>query len=337
MTTKKPRPNSQTQQKTMIYSILAFAVIGAVLVAPSGGQAAIFGRDQRTQAVAQTKKTELARAIAVAVLSSNLIEQPNGRFTLDVSPSAGNICSDELFAKDASLAFACTGFLIAPDLIATAGHCMVNSGESHHDTDTYCTAFPGWLFDFQTDAHGNLKTQDIDEERLYRCKEVIYAVKDEGTPFRDFALVRLNRPVTGRTPLKLSSATLKGDQKLFTMGFPLGMPMKFSPNGDVLKNDVSRESFITNLSVFDGNSGSPVFNEQNEVVGILTGGTPSIWQVPNEKKSCLNYNRCDENGLNCLLPDRDPVHTLPGFQRVGSEVQRIAPVIGWLRQLTVGP
>jgi hypothetical protein len=154
---------------------------------------------------------------------------------------------------------------------------------------------------------------------------VIYAVNDGIAPFRDFALVQLDRPAKGRTPLKLASGREKA-LPLSMIGFPLGMPSKYSSGAKVLLDDASRQSFITNLDAFEGNSGSPVFNRQMEVVGILVAGTPAPSTIEDNSESCERYNFCDENGDHCQLTDTTSSR-LPGFQRIGSEVQRIDPVV----------
>lgn len=295
----------------------------ALILSSITAQAAIFGPDDRAYVTSTSTSTLLARATAVAVLSSLHEESSPGKIKLHASSLAGEVCSDEKFAQDPTLPWACTGFLVAPNLIATAGHCMVNVGESRNETETYCQAF-SWLFDYQVDKNGKAELENIPAEKLYKCKQVIYAVRDEQAPFRDYALVELDRPVTDREPLKLVTDAPKGN--LTMIGHPLGTPKKISRVGHVLLDDRKRESFITSLDAFEGNSGSPVFNSRSEVVGILVAGTPSISLIKDESRSCQRYNRCDQNAKNCKLPDKDN-SVFPGFQAVGSEVQRIAPVI----------
>jgi hypothetical protein len=198
-----------------------------------------------------------ARATAIAVLASLVSEGAPGKWKLEVDSSSSFLCRNERFSQDPFLSYSCTGFLVGPDLIATAGHCMVNTGESRHETDTYCQAF-SWLFDFRFSSSGKLNLDEVPAENLYRCKEVIYAVKDEKAPFRDFALVRLERPVVGRTPA---------------------------------------EAF-----------------------------------VPDREKNCSRFNRCNEEGTRCEIPDGD-TSVFPEFQRTGSDVQRIQPLREWIESL----
>jgi V8-like Glu-specific endopeptidase len=245
---------------------------------------------------------------------------------LDAPLSSRFLCAGERFDSDPSLGYSCSGFLVGPDLIATAGHCMVNTGENHNETETYCKVY-SWLFDYQIDAGGKANVDTIPAEHLYQCKQVIYAVREEGAPYRDYALVQLDRPVANREPLLLADPTTRPIKTPLSMiGYPFGTPAKLSSGAEILLDDLARTSFITNLTAFEGNSGSAVFDSSNEVVGILIGGTPSSSLVEDDVKKCQRYNRCDETGSHCTEVDKD-TSVFPGFQRTGSEVQRIEPII----------
>lgn len=298
-------------------------ILVALLGFASPSRAAIFGVDDRIAVTPTSAGAEVAASTAVAVLSSNFETTSPGRLKINVESLEGYLCPKEKFSKAPSLPYACTGFLVAPDLIVTAGHCMVNAGESRNETESYCQAF-SWLFDYRTEKDGSVQTTDISADKLYRCKQVVYAVRDEQAPYRDFALVQLERPVTDRKPLSLSAGPVAAAESLGMVGYPLGIPATYSQDAKILLNDPSRESFITTLDAFEGNSGSPVFNSKNEVVGILIGGTPIESLIDAPGLSCKIVNRCDENGANCL--QKDQASSIPGFQGTGSEVQRIAPL-----------
>lgn len=305
------------------------------LFVSSSLKAAVFGSDDRqylklplsTQTASTNQK--LARATAIAVLSSNREEVTKGKYKLltDESP----FCPSERFAKDPILSFSCTGFLVAPDILVTAGHCVYavnNPGEQLvHETGKACEAF-SWLFDYQINEQGQLNTQNISENRFAKCKEIIYAVQNQNAPFLDFAIIKLDRSMD-RPFLKLANQEPALNEALFAIGYPFGTAAKISPNGHVKIKNPLRQSFITTLDVFEGNSGSPVFNTKNEVVGILVAGTPSSNTVEDTQNKCLRYNRCDELGNNCLETDTD-TSVFPEFQGVGSEVQRINSVKKWL-------
>lgn len=291
--------------------------------------AAIFGADDRLPLPPGSPHYEASRATALAILSANF--EPAGEGKIKIDPGKlDELCEGEKFRGEPSMSYACTGFLVGPDLIATAGHCMVNTGESRNEPGMYCEAY-SWLFDYRNEADGSVRVKDVPADRLYKCKEVIYAVKDEQAPFRDYALVRLDRPVLDRKPYTLSTAPVNMATQFHMYGHPLGLPLKHSRFAMLLKNDFERESFLTSLDAFEGNSGSPVFTQKGEIAGILVGGTPSISTVE-QPGHCSKLNRCAENGTNCLLPDQN-TGPFNGYQGVGSEVQRIAPIVELIQSL----
>lgn len=296
----------------------------SLLFSITQASAAIFGADDRVSIRPGSEGYELSRSTAIAVLSANWKPTTPGKIRLDVESLEDMFCPTVRFVKQKSLSYPCSGFLVAPDVIMTAGHCMVNTGVSRNETDTYCKGF-SWLFDF----HEGLDTENVSASNHYKCKRVIYAVKDEKAPFRDYALVQLERPVRDRKPLKLSTTGLVANDTYSMIGHPFGLPSKLSKNARLAVNNPSRQSFLTNLDAFDGNSGSAVFNSKKEVVGILVGGTPSINRVTNGR--CDVLNRCSESRTNCLQPDKD-TSVFPGYQGVGSEVQRIGPAAQLLLQ-----
>ncbi len=308
-------------------------VILTSLLSLGSASGAIFGIDDRRPLAPWTGEQIYGRAVALALLSSNFEINTEGEVKLLTEPLSRFMCHDEKFAHDPSLAYSCTGFLVAPDLIVTAGHCMVNTGESRNETETYCKAFV-WLFDYKNNSSGKFDPSKVKSEQIYRCKQVVYAVNDEREPYRDYALVQLDRPVVDREPLPLLPRKMFVGQSLAMIGFPLGSPMKVSTNATVLLSNEKRESFITNLDAAEGNSGSPVFGSQG-VVGILIAGTPSQSFV-DDKRGCRRMNRCNNDGTQCDLPDLD-TSIFPGFQRVGSEVQRIKPILDLISEFQKPP
>lgn len=307
-------------------TILLLAI--AFLAADSN--AAIFGVDDRQLLTPASPRAPLGRSVAIAVLSANYSVQANGTIDLDVGPQS-NLCRNERFAQQPSLSFSCTGFLVGPDLLATAGHCVyaVNNPSQtlEHETEKACKSFL-WMFDYRSDASGVTKTKGLPAENLYRCKEIIYAVQYEKAPFDDYALIRLDRPVTGRTPLEFATTEPARGSQLFMIGHPFGIPLTLTSNGRVTLTDPARSSYVTSLDAFQGNSGGPVFDSNGDVTGILVGGTPS-WNTYEDKMAkCERYNRCREDATACAFPDKD-TSIFPGFQAVGSDVQRI----GALREL----
>ncbi|RYZ97291.1 MAG: serine protease [Proteobacteria bacterium] len=310
---------------------LTLPLSALLLFSSAGAHAAIFGADNRIDVGPNNPFRSVQNSTAIGILSSMEEEGPNGTINLVAPSNEGKMCSTERFVKDPSITYACTAFLIAPDLLLTAGHCAVNVGISEHETKTFCKAY-SWLFDYAPGLDGKTQTQGISADKMYRCKETVYAVNEEQAPFRDFAIIRLDRPVIGRTPLVLSSESIAEKSVLSMVGYPMGMPAKAATNAKILVNDPAREKMITTHDSMDGNSGSPVLNAKREVVGILVGGFPSATFVTDTKNGCQALNRCDENGLNCLQPDTN-LSPFPYYQAVGSEVQKLDGVREILKRI----
>jgi hypothetical protein len=76
---------------------------------------------------------------------------------------------------------------------------------------------------------------------------------------------------------------LTKDQLLYMFGHPLGLPLKYTPDGQISK--VFKDLINTNLDAFHGNSGSPVFSlPKNRFEGILIRGNPDFYEV--ERDGC---------------------------------------------------
>jgi V8-like Glu-specific endopeptidase len=148
--------------------------------------------------------------------------------------------------------------------------------------------------------------------------------------YNDFAIIKLDRKVAGREPLKFRTAGKIADAtKLLVIGNPTGLPTKISDGGKVLINSQSNV-FVTNLDTFQGNSGSAVFDSTTgQVEGILIQGktdyVPSISSNPN---SCLVVNKCDETGKKCNAPS-----TYNNPEPAGETVFRIAPIAGKIQEV----
>lgn len=173
------------------------------------------------------------------------------------------LCEGERFS-DQVVAATCSGFLVTPRIVMTAGHCM--------RTAFKCASFV-WVKNFKTNDQGSdieLKNDDI-----YRCKEIITQKinRDSG---EDFALILLDRKVNdfnlGPLSLRKKDTKIAEGQELGVSGFPSGIPMKLAKNGNVVQNS-KKHYFSANLDTFGGNSGSVVYSEsENNIEGILVRG-----------------------------------------------------------------
>lgn len=215
-----------------------------------------------------------------------------------------NVCSGERFA-DQPTPGNCSGFLVGPDLVVTAGHCIYLRGKENGELG--CSDF-SYVFDFHK---GKIEDGRIAKESVYGCKKVLNAELD-GSTKQDFALIQLDRVVTDREPLKFrTEGKLAEKTPLVVIGAPSGLPTKIS-GGAVVYNNDSEIHFQANLDTFGGNSGSAVFNATTgEVEGILVRGATDY--VMNWNRFCREVNHCDD-----ISSD--------GFACMGEEVTRINQV-----------
>lgn len=266
----------------------------------------IYGDDNRSDimTLANPAINEISKSIAGRVFRRGIKDIGNNQIdfgTVDLlsSPFMGNICTDERFANQPSLSD-CTGFLVADDLLVTAGHCVAEEGQTIENKKTpLCEAY-SWVFDYKKIKKGDFNLEQMNKDNVYNCGKVVFATL---TKEFDYAIIKLDRKVVGRNPLKLNlenRVNLK--QKLFVIGHPSGLPMKYADGAKVFGN--FDNYFSTNLDTFGGNSGSPVFDlKSNEVVGILVRGDADYINSKLDGNSCMRVNTCDANRENCQKDD----------------------------------
>ncbi len=155
---------------------------------------------------------------------------------------------------------ACSGALVGDDMVFTAGHCTVGRMTCENTKI---------VFGYAIKKKGVFPIE-IPAKEVYSCKEVI--AKANYHKGEDYALLKLDRKVSGHTPLAINrNKNLKVGTKLFVIGYPNGMPVKIAENAEI--RAVRDKYFVTNLDTFSGNSGSPVFNAKTYLIeGILVRG-----------------------------------------------------------------
>ncbi len=182
---------------------------------------------------------------------------------------------DQPFRHQGTYGFG-TAFLGATDKVITAGHCL---GDTNEMVGSYV------VFNFhatkeQTLANGK-KYVECNKDDVYELKTVLGKKFDTDINGNadlngsDWAVVKLDRavPPTFKIP-KRSAKKPEKDTPLYVIGHPLGLPLKIDIGARVNDNKPVHK-FYANLSIFAGNSGSPVFNlRTNEIEGILVSSDP---------------------------------------------------------------
>lgn len=193
----------------------------------------------------------------------------------------GPICEDEKFADEYKLPI-CSGFLVGKDTLVTAGHCVYDENDCKKKT---------WIFGYTKDVAAK---GEVPSKNVYECKELV----SKGEWGEDFAVIKLDRKVKGRTPLKMAKNRVKVNDKVFVIGHPSGLPTKIAAGAKVVSSKVN--VFKTNLDTFGGNSGSAVFLEKtNKVVGILVRGATDYKR--DQDAGCFRTNKCEAitSGIGC--------------------------------------
>ena len=254
------------------YPFLLFVILNFISVpsysdnlsvkkSPAFHSQVIYGEDNRRDLFEVKDEDWLQRALAVAlVIKKNRMEEANKGFFIS-KKSYGEkwrLCGDEAFFDQPVADGFCTAFLVEPDTVATAGHCI--SQES--------CAGVNFVFGFSLYSQEDSPVF-IPKEDVYSCRDVVVSVNTTG---EDFALVKLDREVKDIPPLELNAKkSLSKKTPLAVIGHPSGLPTKFS-DGAFVRN-IEKDYFQANLDTYRGNSGSPVFNlKTKKVEGVLVRG-----------------------------------------------------------------
>jgi V8-like Glu-specific endopeptidase len=298
----------------LIYNFLFSMALLIFLLGLSGRvEAAIYGSDDRQDVNQVAGLRDISAAVAVLVANNFIQLNADSTYQItDVRTAArGGLCSSERFADQPSIGL-CTGFLVAPNILVTAGHCVSNEGVNATSKE-YCDAF-SWYFDYQLDKNGAVDYEHISKDRIYRCKQALWTENHSNYPYDilnvglepDFAVIELERDVVGITPLRFSTDLVSKGDSIYTIGHPWGLPAKYSGQSQVVRTDFAT-AFSANLDTLGGNSGGPVFNDKNQVIGILTAGhqhdswksnqTPVLDQ--RMSPTCERINHCRDDATHC--------------------------------------
>lgn len=243
----------------------------------------IYGADDRLD-LYQTKDTRLL-ALAdstVGLFAAAQVAEWQSRASLHTQPygQTMQLCHDEPFYDQESGPY-CSGALIAPDVVMTAGHCVLDEADCHRIK---------YVFGFAIKKKGELP-YEVPTKDVYGCKQLLGREQtDKGV---DWALIKLDRVVKGHAPLKLNRTGVINDKTpLVVIGHPVGLPTKIA-GGASVRNASFEGYFTANLDTYGGNSGSPVFNAKTGLVeGILTRGDNDYVK----RGSCLVSNVCTDDG-----------------------------------------
>lgn len=259
--------------------------VSAVSFASNKGIDVIYGEDNRKDVFESNNAAfvELSKSTAAMINKTGLKAISNGEVQISGRTLASRgVCAKEKFSKQISAAN-CSGFLVAPNLLVTAGHCI----KSEADCSSY-----SWVFDFKVD-HAEQGNVNVPSTSVYSCKTIVERSLNSFSK-DDYAMIELDRSVKDRNPVtfRRKGKVSKGDA-LVVIGHPTGLPTKIADGANV--RSLSSKFFVANLDTFGGNSGSAVFNTKTlEVEGILVRGDTDY--TYDSKLGCQVSNVCSNDG-----------------------------------------
>lgn len=263
---------------------MKYLILLSVVLSSTPSMASIFGKDDRLDIsqVKDQKILNIAKSIPAIVRKKHIKPLNETHYKIEGLSYIDdlNFCEDEKFVKKQTLVANCSAFLVGDDVVGTAAHCFSHGNEMR--TEDYVV-----VFDYKADKFGNSPTE-IAKENVFEIEKIIKQ-EFEWVTYKDYALIKLKRK-TDRKPLPLNlGQRVEVGTPLFIVGYPLGLPQKYQPDGEVLSVDHKINSFRHHLDTYSVNSGSAIFNaETNEIVGIHVRGTGFNY-VRDKEKNCNRW------------------------------------------------
>lgn len=303
---------------------------------PQPGTEIVYGIDDRRDRyeVEDLFFQQAGDAVCIITSAGNLVNNGDGTYSLPGvtrwnSQSGLPLCPDTPFQNQLRFGF-CTGFLVGPDLIATAGHCVQGD-----------VSGLAYIFDFNQEGPttGSPGVDEIDPDRI-PAHRVYFAGQAEPIVQKldaidDYGLVRVDRPVRNfddtadRQPLVIRrEGQLSVGQSLYLIGHGSGLPKKFDAGGKVTASDPQQTFFQTDADAFSGNSGSPVINASTGAVeGILVRGNPDY----DFSGGCAKPAVCPQGGCTTPLPPFEEAQRISSIaQYIPASGLQVTPTFGTL-------
>lgn len=256
----------------MMWVGMSLSVIGAAFVAAGVEREPRIIRppDDRVDYYATTAALQaIGDSVAAQFEAGVLTDNGDGTFSIPTTTLADNnnpLCAGERFGDQPASA-SCTATLVAPDVLITAGHCLDENG-TRVDLSTI-----RFVFDYAVRQEG-VNPSTFNADQVYEASEIIGLANVEGTA-DDWALVRLNRAVTGRTPVGVrSSGEIAVGEGVVAVGFGAGLPIKFSDNATV--QTLVDFGFEADFDIIAGNSGGPIINAATGLIEAVLSADQAI-------------------------------------------------------------
>lgn len=263
--------------------IISLALLSLQVMASNKGVDVIYGEDNRVDVFESRNSAfvELSKSTAAMIANSKIKSVLAGQFQISAETLMDRgICAKERFSGQITAAN-CSGFLVADDILVTAGHCI--------KTQADCNSYK-WVFDYKVESTTQ-KDVMVDASDVFSCKTIISRSLDQSN-MDDYAVIKLDR-ATNRRPLNFRrKGKISVGTELVVIGHPTGLPTKIADGAKV--RSLKGKFFVANLDTYGGNSGSAVFNVRTgEVEGILVRGENDY--VFDNANRCMVSNRCKDD------------------------------------------
>lgn len=297
------------------------------LISYAGGNKSIYGKDDQLDYFEAPRDLQVLSDSVVSLWKSGRVEIAGGKVKLKTAGygDAFNLCPGEHFREQPVGAY-CSGSLVGEDLVLTAGHCV--------KTDAACADMK-FVFGFDIRNGGEAAATVLSASEAYGCSKVIarrYVVGAQAglSQGADYALIQLDRKVTGHQPLPINRGEgLKKGDAIVMIGHLSALPLKVAGGASV--RDASKaDTYLTDLD--GGLAGSPVFNARTKKIeGLYVQGDPLFeTEAPD---GCITVTAYGQGGgpgeevtrvsaLSSFIP------ALPGEKAAGKtlEVREMPPI-----------
>jgi Trypsin-like peptidase domain len=226
----------------------------------------VFGDDDRLEAF--EGPVESGATFALVPVSNLKATGAAVEFTSLTLRTKRNLCPNQLFREQVSAA-SCSGVLVAPHLLLTAGHCYPYGGQ--------CETF-SYVADYVQPADGG-RLVETSIENVYGCRDLARIARSPvaGTSYLlDYAAVVLDR-TPERPPMQIFGGDTLVGEAVVVLGATSGLPLKSSA-GVVVRADSDSNYFIVDADTFAGSSGGPVVDQHGKLRGLLVGGAPGDYE-----------------------------------------------------------
>ncbi len=193
-----------------------------------------------------------------------------------------NICDTDIFYDENVLISgnSCSSYAISDSTVISAAHCIAVINPA--TLSNYSIIFEDLDSIYNNDFI-------VLNESIYKFEKIIKIINN-----KDLVVLKLKDKI--KKIHKTNFNSMQNIRDPFAIGFPFGSKMKVS-KGTIFINKTVNYAYTT-MNVYDGSSGSPVFNYDNSLIGIITNSGFIFAKAPSGCTLLVNSNCfCQSNSI----------------------------------------